>query len=139
MGEIDEMLNIRKRQKASKPRFRRYGWRTKRKLSTVWRKPKGLHNKLRQHIRAKGRLVRVGFGSPRIVRGYHPSGVQEVLVHNPSMLDGLDTSRQAVRIAGTVGRKKKAEIQKRAAELEVRVLNPMVEIEPVQEEAGEEK
>ncbi|HIH69374.1 50S ribosomal protein L32e [Methermicoccus shengliensis] len=133
---VERMLNIRRRQKASKPKFRRYGWRTKAKLSSAWRRPRGLHNKLRQHIRAKGRVVRVGFGSPRIVRGYHPSGVQEVLVHNPSMLDSVDGSTQAVRIAGGVGRKKRLEIQRRAAELGIRVLNPVEE--PVEGEAGED-
>jgi len=133
---VERMLNIRRRQKASKPKFRRYGLRTKAKLSSAWRRPRGLHNKLRQHIRAKGRVVRVGFGSPRIVRGYHPSGVQEVLVHNPSMLDSVDGSTQAVRIAGGVGRKKRLEIQRRAAELGIRVLNPIEE--PVEGEAGED-
>ncbi len=86
--------------------------------------------------KSKGRVVRVGFGSPRIVRGYHPSGVQEVLVHNPSMLDSVDGSTQAVRIAGGVGRKKRLEIQRRAAELGIRVLNPVEE--PVEGEAGED-
>ncbi|MHC1570625.1 MAG: 50S ribosomal protein L32e [Methermicoccaceae archaeon] len=139
---VRKLLTVRRRQKSRKPTFRRYGWRTKRKLSTSWRKPRGLHNKLRQHIRAKGRLVRVGFGSPRLVRGYHASGVQEVLVYNPSMLDGIDGSQQAIRIGGGVGRKKRIEIQQRAEELNIRVLNPteIDRTEPEQEEAvGEQE
>jgi len=58
------------------------------------------------------------------VRGYHPSGYQEVLVHTPAQLEGLDAETQAVRIGRTVGGRKRALIQRRALELGLKILNP---------------
>ncbi|MEM2597607.1 MAG: eL32 family ribosomal protein, partial [Thermofilum sp.] len=55
--------------------------------------------------------------------GLHPSGFEEVLVHNVKDLERIDPKRQAVRIAATVGRRKRAEILKRAEELGITVLN----------------
>lgn len=65
----------------------------------------------------------IGYRGPRNARGLHPSGFQEVLVHNPAQLKGLDPKRQAVRIAGTVGGRKRKLIQDEAEELGVRILN----------------
>jgi large subunit ribosomal protein L32e len=58
------------------------------------------------------------------VRGLHPSGLRERLVHSLAELEGVDPEREAVRVAHRVGKKKKAEIVERAKKLGVRVLNP---------------
>jgi large subunit ribosomal protein L32e len=58
------------------------------------------------------------------VRGLHPSGFREVLVHNEKELRGLDPKTQAVRIGGTVGSKKRSALEGKAKELGLRVLNP---------------
>jgi large subunit ribosomal protein L32e len=118
----ERLLRVRARQKAKKPEFKRHDSHKKKRLSTSWRKPRGLHNKLRQQVAAKGRLVRPGFGSPRLVRGLHPSGQKEVLVCN--VKDLQKAVGCAVRISSTVGMKKRLEIQTKAAEMSLRVLNP---------------
>ena len=64
-----------------------------------------------------------GYGQPRKVRGLHPSGLKDVLVHNVKELAGLDKAVHAVRIARTVGKRKRAEIIKKAEELGLKVLN----------------
>ncbi len=115
------MLRVRARQKAKKPEFNFHDSHKKKRLGTSWRKPRGLHNKLRQQVAAKGKLVRPGFGSPRLVRGFHPSGFKEVLVNNVAELAGAQGC--AVRIASAVGRKKRMEIQAKAAEMNLKVLN----------------
>jgi len=79
---------------------------------------------MRRQRKAKGSLVKVGFGSPAAVRGLHASGYEEVLVHRPQDVQGI-TKAQAIRIAGGVGRKKQAEIEKAAKELNIKVLNPL--------------
>ncbi|MCL1978833.1 MAG: 50S ribosomal protein L32e, partial [Methanomassiliicoccaceae archaeon] len=71
-------------------------------------------------------MVDIGFRGPASVRGLHPSGFEEVLVHNVDGLEGIDPKVQAVRIGGTVGTKKRIAIEDRAAELGIRVLNRMV-------------
>ncbi|HEC57307.1 MAG TPA: 50S ribosomal protein L32e [Candidatus Syntrophoarchaeum butanivorans] len=122
MNEKERLLRVRAREKRE---FKRYDAHKKKKLDNRWRRPRGLHNKLRRHIRAKGRYVQAGFGSPRLVRGLHASGLREVLVTSPAGLDGLDPSECAIRIGSTVGRKKRLIIQERAAELGLKVLNPL--------------
>ncbi len=116
------LLRVRARQKAKKPEFNFHDSHKKKRLGTSWRKPRGLHNKLRQQVAAKGKLVRPGFGSPAAVRGFHPSGVPEMLVNN--VVELTLAQGCAVRIAGAVGMKKRLEIQAKAAEMGLKVLNP---------------
>jgi large subunit ribosomal protein L32e len=68
-------------------------------------------------------LVKIGYRGPKLVRGLHPSGFEEVVVYNVEDLQNVDPKRHAVRIAHTVGRRKRAEIIKKAEEIGVRVLN----------------
>nr|MBP7410572.1 50S ribosomal protein L32e [Methanoculleus sp.] len=48
---------------------------------------------------------------------------EEVRVFTPAELAGLNPESQAVRIGGSVGNKKRGEIQTRALELGLKVLN----------------
>lgn len=118
----ERLINVRSRQKAKKPEFNRHDHQKKKRLGLSWRKPRGLHNKLRRQIAAKGKPVRPGFGSPKAVRGFHPSGFPEMLVNNVADLE--KAAGCVVRIASAVGMKKRTEIQARAAEMNLRVLNP---------------
>nr|AKQ01771.1 LSU ribosomal protein L32e [uncultured euryarchaeote Rifle_16ft_4_minimus_25120] len=68
----------------------------------------------------------IGYRGPREVRGLHPSGFQEVLVHTVRQLEGLDPARQAVRVAHGVGTRKRELIEKACDEKDLRVLNRMV-------------
>jgi large subunit ribosomal protein L32e len=119
---MDKMLKVRLRQKSKKPAFNRHDSHKKKRLSTSWRKPRGIHNKLGAQVSAKGKLVRPGFGSPRAVKGFHPSGYREFLVKN--MADLQKAEGCAVRIASTLGRKKRTEIEAKAAEMNLKILNP---------------
>ena len=118
----ERLLRVRTRQKSKKPEFNFHDSHKKKRLATSWRKPRGLHNKLRQQIAAKGKLVRPGFGSPRAVRGFHPCGLPEMLVNNLAELSRAQGF--AVRIASAVGRKKRLEIEAKAEQSGLKVLNP---------------
>jgi large subunit ribosomal protein L32e len=118
----ERLLRVRARQKSKKPEFNFHDSHKKKRLGTSWRKPRGLHNKLRQQIAAKGKLVRPGFGSPRAVRGFHPCGLPEMLVNNLAELSKAQGF--AVRIASAVGRKKRLEIEAKAEQSGLKVLNP---------------
>ncbi len=126
--EIKKLIKLRRRLKARKPEFRRYCWNKKLRLrDKSWRRPRGLHNKLRKRVGGKwsGRIpVNVGFGSPKAVRGLHPSGYEEVLVYNVKDLERVDKERQAIRIASCVGLKKRLLIEEKAKELGIKILNP---------------
>ncbi|MDD1762275.1 MAG: 50S ribosomal protein L32e [Methanothrix sp.] len=117
----ERLLRVRTRQKSKKPEFNFHDSHKKKRLGTSWRKPRGLHNKLRQQVAAKGKLVRPGYGSPKAVRGYHPCGLPEVLVNNVAELEMAKGF--AVRIAAAVGKKKRLDIEAKASEAGLKVLN----------------
>jgi len=116
------LLRVRDRQKSKKPEFRNHDSHKKKRLTTSWRKPRGLHNKLRQHIAAKGKLVKAGYGSPRAVKAFHPCGLPEALIFCADDLKRAEGC--AVRISRRIGRKKRIMIEEMAKELNLKVLNP---------------
>jgi large subunit ribosomal protein L32e len=118
-----EQLVIRRQIKKRTPHFLRdEGFRYKR-IPKNWRRPTGYTSKLRINLKYRPSKVRVGFRAPKVVRGLHASGFKEVMVHTTKELETIDPKKQAVRIGGTVGTKKRLEIAKRADELAIRVLN----------------
>jgi len=119
-------LLLRRRIADRRPTFLRQEWFRHPRLGMIWRKPKGDHSKLRTHERWRINSPSIGFRGPAAVRGLHPSGFSEVLVHNPRQLEGLNPASQAVRVAGGVGLRKRALIVAAAEEKGLRVLNPGV-------------
>jgi large subunit ribosomal protein L32e len=116
-------LVIRRQIKKRTPHFLRdEGFRYKR-IPKNWRRPTGYTSKLRINLKYRPSKVRVGFRAPKMVRGLHASGFEEVMIHTVKELETIDSKKQAVRIGGTVGTKKRLEIAKRAGELDIRVLN----------------
>ena len=119
-----EALATRAAQKKKTPTFRRQEWfRYKRLSRTGWKKPRGDDSSQRKNRKYRSALVRVGHGKIAAARGLHPSGFEEVLVNNSGDLEGLDPETQAVRIAKTVGNRKRSAIHDRADDLGLRVLN----------------
>jgi large subunit ribosomal protein L32e len=117
-------LGARKAQKKVQPKFRRQEWFRYRRLSrTGWRKPKGYQSSQRMNRKYRSPMARVGYGKIASARNLHPSGFEEVLVHRPEDLDGLDPAVQAARVGRTVGGRKRLFIHERADELGIRVLN----------------
>ena len=122
--ETKANLSKRAAQMKKQPKFRRQEWyRYYRLARTGWRKPKGMQSKQRLNMKYRTPMVRVGYGKIAAVRGLHPSGFEDVLVNQPSDLDGLDPERQAIRIGASVGNRKRANIHDRADDLGLRVLN----------------
>ena len=117
-------LEARKAQKKVQPKFRRQEWFRYRRLKrTGWRKPKGYQSSQRLNRKYRSPMARVGYGKVASVRNLHPSGFEEVLVHRPEDLDGIDPAVQAARVGSTVGGRKRVLIHERADELGIRVLN----------------
>ncbi len=123
----EELLALRQQVRERRPSFRRQEWFRYRKLGQKWRRPRGSHSKQRRGRRYRGSMPSSGYMGPREVRGLHPAGFEEVLVHRPEELEGIDPGTQAVRIAHSVGTRKRLAIQEVADEAGVRVLNRVVE------------
>ena len=124
----EDVENLAKRATISgrRPAFKRQEWFRYSKLGEKWRKPKGIHSKMKRCLKRRPPMVDIGYRGPKAVRNLHPSGFEEVLVYNVDGLEGIDPKKQAVRIGGTVGTKKRIAIEDRADELGIRVLNRMV-------------
>ncbi len=126
--ETERLLTQRKR--VGKPQFNRQDYHKKKRTPTSWREPRGGLSKQRRGVKGKGPKVEAGFRTPEAVRGLHPSGFEEVRVHNVDDLEGVDGDTQAVRIASKVGARKRERIEEEAEDAGIRVLNPTyVEVE----------
>jgi large subunit ribosomal protein L32e len=120
----DTARALAQKHREGKPAFRRQKYHAKKRVPESWRKPRGNLSKQRRGIKGKGDMVEAGFRSPKAARGLHPSGFEEVHVHNVDDLEGVDGDTQAVRIASKVGARKRERIEEVAEEEEIRVLNP---------------
>lgn len=122
--ETTKALAFRAQQKKKQPAFRRQEWyRYKRLSRSSWRKPNGLQSKMRLNRKYRPPMVRIGYRKISSARGLHPSGFEEVMVHNQSDLEGLDPETQAIRIGARVGNRKRLDIHDKANSLGIRVLN----------------
>jgi len=122
--DIDDETRRLMEERKKKPEFRRQQWWQYAKLHRKgWRRPRGRHSKLRRHFGYRPPVVRIGYSSPKKVRGLHPSGFREVIVYNISQLSSVDSSKEAIRIAHTVGKRKRMEIIEKADELGIKILN----------------
>jgi large subunit ribosomal protein L32e len=129
LDEETERL-LTKRNRVGKPQFNRQDYHKKKRTPTSWRKPRGGLSKQRRGHKGKGPKVEAGFRTPEAVRGLHPSGFEEVRVHNVDDLEDVDGDTQAVRIASKVGARKRERIEEEAEDAGIRVLNPTyVEVE----------
>jgi large subunit ribosomal protein L32e len=119
-----DMLQARKKISDARPKFvRQESWRYDR-LAENWRKPKGKDNKMRKQFSGVPPIVKIGYRGPKAARGLHPSGFIDHIVFNVNDLTGLDATKDAARIAHTVGTRKRNEILVKATNLGIKVLNP---------------
>jgi large subunit ribosomal protein L32e len=121
---IEYLLKKRKEVSSRRPRFlRQESWRYVR-IKDSWRRPKGIDSKMRKQKKGWPAIVKIGYRGPSKVRGLHPTGLAEKIVHNLKELESVIPGKEVARIGSTVGAKKRAEIFKRAKELGIRILNP---------------
>ncbi len=137
MADTKKDLEVRKVIKGKKPDFPRTDANKIKRLSrSGWRKAKGRDNKIRRRLR--GAMPSPSYGSPKSVKGMHPRGMFEVIVYN--LKDLADVGKElVVRIAATVGNRKKTEIVKEAKKLGLHVLNPRIWVKKPKETKKEDK
>ncbi|MEM4221999.1 MAG: eL32 family ribosomal protein [archaeon] len=92
---------------------------TKGKKIARWRKPRGEDSKQARREKSRGAVPKVGYGRERKLRNLHPCGLPEKLVYNVNDLE----KGYAIRIASSVGKKKREEIIATAKKMDLKVLN----------------
>jgi large subunit ribosomal protein L32e len=134
-GTPERALRLRKRMKQKKPNFvRPESWRYVR-IKENWRRPRGLDHKVRLMYDGWPPGVSIGYRSPKATRGLHPSGYREVLVFNVEGLKNVDPKTQVIRIAHTVGKRKRVKILAEAKRKRLTILN----VTTIKEKVAEEK
>ncbi|MDT7905098.1 MAG: 50S ribosomal protein L32e [Sulfolobales archaeon] len=131
MSDPKQTLKERRRlqkliKKKDKPKFLRYDWDKYYRLERqeTWRKPRGRDNPMRLQLSGYPPKVDPGFGTPKEIRGLHPSGLKPVIVRNMKELENLKGKQDViVYIASTVGLKKRTEMVSKAKELGIRLAN----------------
>ncbi len=123
MSDISRLLRLRVRMKKKRPKFlRQESWRYKR-IKPSWRRAKGIDNKVRKKKKGTISSPNIGYRTPKKVRNLHPSGFEEVIVHNLAELEKVNPKTQVVKLARTLGRHKRVLLQDRADELNILILN----------------
>lgn len=110
------------------PKFRRQeSWRYER-LDESWRRPKGLDNKMRLERKGWPAKVKVGYKTPKEIRGLHPSGLKPIIVQDPKEVERLaDRENIIVVISSRVGDRKRKIITEMARAMGLRISNPFRE------------
>lgn len=120
---MKNLLAFRKAKKQKKPHFLREDSHKIMALPISWRKPNGLHSKMRHNYRGQPAMVEPGWGSPRAVRGLWLNGLVPVIVHTVAAIESLKSNTQGAVISASVGMKKRLEIIAKAQEKKISILN----------------
>lgn len=116
---MSELLKFRNMMKAKKPTFLRQDAHKLKRLGNKWRRSKGRHSQMREKRRGHRRSPKIGFSSPKEVRGLTREGFEQHVVHSLNDLDGKKT----IIIGRTVGLRHRIDIVRKAKEKEIKILN----------------
>ena len=121
--EQKRMIELRKKIKKKRPSFRRVeSWRYVR-VKDPWRKARGIDSRTRIKSKSGVKSPSVGYRGPKKVRGLHPSGYEEVRVHNIDDIKGLNNKKHAIKVSTKLGAKKRINVVDYAQSRGFKVLN----------------
>tara|TARA_Y100000310_G_scaffold310852_1_gene356560 strand:+ start:11595 stop:12179 length:585 start_codon:yes stop_codon:yes gene_type:complete len=118
---MKELLALRKSKKSIKPTFLRQKFNQKKKLASSWRRPKGLHSKLRLGKKGHSKKVSSGYRSPQAVKHMTQDGKNIIMIRSVQDLNAI--KEEAIIISSNFGMKKRIEIIKKAIEKNITILN----------------
>ena len=91
-----------------------------RKKKQVWRRPTGRHNKMREQTKGSAAVVSIGYRTNKKTRD-KLMNKKPVKIHNLKELEKIKENE--VAIIGSIGKRKKIEIAKRAKEMKIEIYN----------------
>lgn len=123
MTQLNTLLELRNKIKEKKPDFIRQDNPKRMKVNDKWRKPKGIHSKIRHHFKGRRKMPSPGYKSPLRVKDLHSTGLKIVHVASVEDVTKIKKESEGIVIVKTIGRKKRLEILKKAKEFNINVLN----------------
>mgnify|MGYP001170870742 CR=1 FL=1 len=111
-----ELLELRKQIKDKKPDFIRQDTHKKKRLERRWKRPTGLHSKIRLKLKGRARGVSQGYRSPKSVRGLYKTGLVQSKISSLKDMERLDSKQSCIIISSSLGNKKRLGILKKAKE-----------------------
>jgi len=125
MAELKVLLELRTKIKDKKPDFIRQDYHRRKRLGrkVKWRKPKGIHSKIRHHFKGRRKMPSPGYRSPSKVNAFHSAGLVVVRVLSAGDLKKINKETEGIIVAKTIGMKNRLEILRKAKEMGVQVLN----------------
>jgi len=115
---MKELLALKKTMKAKRPNFLRTDAGHVKKLKDKYRRPRGLHNKLRLHRASHGYIPSPGYRVPRAVRNYTREGFKKKLIHSIKDLDHLKKDEIAF-LASSLGIRARVQILEKALQKKI--------------------
>ncbi len=118
---LRKVNKIKKRDK----RFTRWEHEDFNKMKPNWRRPRGIDSRFRRQFRGLKPLVCIGYGTNKAHRHVLPNGFKKFLISNLADLEVLLMNNRVYcgELAANLSARKKKEIVKRAAELNVKITN----------------
>jgi len=117
------MLELRRERKAKKPTFLREDLQKRKKLSAVWKKPNGLHSKMRVGKAGHRKMPTPSFSSPVEVRGLTKHGFIPVTINYPGDLMDLNAKTHAVMLGRNVGKRSRIALIALCEKAKLKILN----------------
>jgi large subunit ribosomal protein L32e len=105
-----------------KMKFSRQDSHKKKKLGDKWRRPKGLHSKMRLQKKGYKKIVKKGYGKDNKTK-HLIDGMKKVFVNNLKQLKNIDKKTEGIIISSKLGAKKRIEIIKQAEKDNIKILN----------------
>lgn len=95
------------------------------RVKESWRKPRGIDSRVRRKFKGNIRMPTIGSGTDKKVRHQMPNGFYRFVVNNMKDLELLmmQNRKYAAEIAHNVSSRKREELVKRAAQLNIKVTN----------------
>jgi large subunit ribosomal protein L32e len=118
----EQRLKLRKSIKSKKPNFVVKESSFSARVKNRWRFPRGKHSAVRQMHRGRNKLVTLGYGSPKDVKGLHPSGLKPIIINNEKELLSIKEGEGAL-LSSKLGNKKRLSLLNIALEKNMTLLN----------------
>lgn len=96
--------------------FKRHTSYKLKRVSPSWRKPKGLHNKVRKELSGYYKKVKIGYKRQN-------SGAKHIIVSCLDELKKISDKSTNILISSTIGQRKKVQIIKSAKDLGLKIVN----------------